>query len=66
MGAMGGRLVLLSRAGLLIDYPPLAGIHPQELMDFPEHVNCGAEAPELRLSFGPTRRDLLPDQCPLS
>ena len=40
MGAMGGRLVLLSRAGLLIDYPPLAGIRPQELMDFPEHVTC--------------------------
>lgn len=29
-----------SRAGLLIDYPALADVSPQELMDFPEHVTC--------------------------
>ena len=55
-----------SRAGFLIDYPTLAGIRPQELKNLPEHVTCGAEVPQLRLSFGPTRRVLLPDQCPLS
>ena len=45
-----------SRAGLLIDYPALAGVSPQELMDFPEHVTCALRAvgdcPSLDLTGG--------------
>ena len=55
-----------SRAGLLIDYPALADVSPQEPMDFPEHVTCGAEVPQVHLSFALTLRVLLPDQSPLS
>ena len=33
-----------SRAGLLIDYPALAGVSPQELMVLPEHITWASRS----------------------